>query len=90
MVTVHGVRDDHQTAWTARNDNSNWILDKMFSDLSVRQLDYVYDTGDSSRIYDPSADGITVEANALLKSLAEDRAELTLVRVSNHASFTLV
>ncbi|KAH8765998.1 ankyrin repeat-containing domain protein [Diaporthe sp. PMI_573] len=76
VVTVHGARDDHQTAWTARNDDSNWILCEMFSGLSVRQLDYVYDTGNSARIYDPSANGITVEANALLNKLAQNRAEL--------------
>lgn len=90
VVTVHGVRDDHQTAWTARNYNSDWILDEMFPSLSVRQLDYVYDTGNSAHIYDPSADGITVEANALLKSLAQNRAELPVVRVSNQTSFTFV
>lgn len=88
MVTVHGARDDHQTAWTDRNDNS--VIDDMFTGLSVRQLDYVYDTGNSAHIYDPSADGITVEANALLKSLAQNRAELPIVRVSNHTSFIFV
>lgn len=81
VVTVHGVCDDQQTAWTAARDNSDWIQTELFSGLSVRQLDYAYDNGDSARIYDPSSDGITVEANALLDSLAVNRLELPIVSV---------
>lgn len=88
MVTVHGARDDHETVWTAAHDNSDWILDNLFSDLRVRQLDYVYDTGDEARVYNPC--GITTEANDLLDSLAENRAELPDVRVYWHASYVLV
>lgn len=95
MITVHGVRDDHQTAWTAQQNDSNWIEWVLFEKLTerhldyvygaensppIRQLDYVYDTGNSARIYDPSADGISAEANALLESVAQDRAELPVVR----------
>lgn len=80
MVTVHGARDDHQTAWTSPGDNSDWIDDKLFCNLSIRQLDYAYDNGDSARIYDPNANGITIEAAALLDSLAKNRLELFDVR----------
>lgn len=90
MVTVHGARDDHQTAWTSKDNNSNWIEDSLFYRLSIRQLDYVYDTGDSARIYDPSANGITIEANALLDSLAENRLDLPQVRVYRCTPFALV
>ncbi|KAG8164089.1 hypothetical protein KVR01_006007 [Diaporthe batatas] len=76
VITVHGVRDDHQTVWTNKQDGSSWIERVLFRDLSIRQLDYVYGTGNSARIYDPSADGISTEANDLLKSLAQDRAQL--------------
>lgn len=81
MVTVHGARDDHQTAWTSRGDNSDWIEDKLLCNLSVRQLDYAYDNGDSARIYNPDTNGITAEADALLDSLAKNRLELPPVRV---------
>lgn len=81
VVTVHGVCDDQQTAWTAERDNSDWIQYELFSGLSVRQLDYAYDNGYSARIYDPNSDGITVEANALLDSLAVNRLELPIVSV---------
>lgn len=80
MVTVHGARDDRQTMWTSRGDNSDWIEDKLFCNLSIRQLDYVYDNGDSGRIYNPDANGITMEAIALLDSLAKNRLELLDVR----------
>lgn len=82
MVTVHGARDDHQTVWTSPGDYqySNWIEDKLFCNLSIRQLDYVYDHGDSARIYNPDANGITIEAIALLDSLAKNRLELPDVR----------
>lgn len=80
MVTVHGARDDHQTMWTSRGDSSDWIDDDLFRNLSIRQLDYVYDNGDSARIYNPNANGITMEAIALLDSLARNRLELFDVR----------
>lgn len=66
--------------WTSRGDNSDWIEDKLFCNLSIRQLDYVYDNGDSARIYNPDANGITMEAIALLESLAKNRLELFDVR----------
>lgn len=81
MVTVHGIRDDIQTAWTAPDDNSNWIQDKLFPNLPVRQLDYAYDASNSARIYDPSGNGINMEANALLDTLVKNRADLPSVRL---------
>lgn len=90
VVTVHGARDDHQTAWTSADDNGNWIEYSLFRRLSVRQLDYVYDTSDSARIYDPSENGIAIEANALLDSLAENRLGLPHVRVHRCTSLHLL
>lgn len=75
MVTVHGIRDDIKTAWTSP-DNSNWIEYELFRSLNIRHLDYAYDNSDSARIYDYRGNGINMEANALLDSLARKRAVL--------------
>lgn len=88
MVTVHGLRDDHQTAWTSSIDSSHWIQSKLFSYASIRHLDYVYDTGDSARVYGPN--GINMEANALLASLAQERTQLLDVCISYHTSVAFV
>lgn len=79
-MTVHGIRDDTKTAWGHSGGNRDWIKDKLFGFHSVRQLDYAYDTSDSARIYDPSEDGITMEANDLLDSVARKVAAIDQVR----------
>lgn len=74
MVTVHGLRDDYQTAWTSLQDGSDWIESNRFPFVRIRHLNYVYDISDSARVYGPN--GVVIEANALLDSLAQKWAEL--------------
>lgn len=39
VITVHGIRDDRNTAWKSKNDGL-WIRDNLFPELDIRQLDY--------------------------------------------------
>ncbi|ROW04700.1 hypothetical protein VMCG_04793 [Cytospora schulzeri] len=71
VITVHGVRDDRNTAWTSRNGES-WIRDRLFRNEDIRQMDYSYEIDDAARIF--HRNGIDLEARALLESLARVRA----------------
>lgn len=73
VVTVHGIRDDYNIAWT---DNAGiwWVRKQLFKDLSTRQLDYSYEIDEESTLYDPN--GIRLHAETLITRLAEIRREL--------------
>ncbi|KAH6603971.1 hypothetical protein Trco_007417 [Trichoderma cornu-damae] len=73
VVTVHGIRDDYKTAWTEK-DGTWWLKNKLFKDLSIREVDYSYDIDEEATIYEPN--GIKLHAERLLTTYAKDRAHL--------------
>ncbi|KAI1654117.1 putative ankyrin repeat protein [Daldinia decipiens] len=73
VVTVHGIRDDYRTAWIDK-DGSWWVKDKLFKDLSIREIDYSYDIDEDSELYEPN--GIIQHARRLVEKYAEVRREL--------------
>ncbi|KAL5083315.1 hypothetical protein Trisim1_001767 [Trichoderma cf. simile WF8] len=73
VITVHGIRDDYTTAWIDR-EGSWWIKNKLFHDLSARQIDYSYEIHEDSDLYE--ADGLRLHAERLLTAYANVRREL--------------
>lgn len=73
IITVHGIRDDYKTAWTAAN-GTWWVRHKLFKGLPSRQIDYSYDIDQESLLYQP--DGIRLHAERLVTEYAEIRKEL--------------
>ncbi|KAM0348148.1 hypothetical protein ACHAP4_011103 [Fusarium culmorum] len=73
VITVHGIRDDHQTVWTSQTGKL-WLRDELFDQLSVRQLDYFYAIDNQAGIFGP--DGIKVEARNLLRLYCQHRRNL--------------
>ncbi|EFQ29549.1 uncharacterized protein GLRG_04693 [Colletotrichum graminicola M1.001] len=73
VITVHGLRDNHSTMWMSKSGVS-WLQERLFDGLSVRQLDFIYATHDSARVFQP--DGIEVESRDLLRQYAEKRLDL--------------
>ncbi|KAJ3544493.1 hypothetical protein NM208_g3022 [Fusarium decemcellulare] len=69
VITVHGLRDDHDTAWKSRSGRP-WLQDKLFEGSSIRQLDYLYAIDESARVF--TKDGIEAEARNLLRSCSDD------------------
>lgn len=73
VVTVHGIRDDYKTAWT-KEDGTWWVVNKLFEDLSMREVDYSYEIDEEATIF--QADGIKLHAERLLTAYAKERANL--------------
>jgi hypothetical protein len=73
VITVHGIRDDRNTAWTTRT-GTPWLRDQLFEDLSIRQLDYSYSIDSPATVFQP--DGIRTEALNLLHHYSEERCSL--------------
>ncbi|KAH8659968.1 putative ankyrin repeat protein [Xylariales sp. PMI_506] len=73
IVTVHGIRDDYNTAWT--DDEGVWWLRKgLFNTLSTRQVDYAYEVDEHSTLYE--SDGLYRHAQTLITKYAEIRGRL--------------
>lgn len=81
MVTVHGIRDDYKTAWT-EEDGTWWLVNKLFENLSIRELDYSYEVDEEAAIF--QVDGIKLHAERLLTAYAKDRASLEEVGLLTH------
>ncbi|KAL7795974.1 ankyrin repeat protein [Trichoderma ceciliae] len=73
VITVHGLRDDHSTAWKSKNGES-WLRSQLFESLSIRQLDFFYAVDESARVF--QEDGIKIEAKNLLQEYCAKRREL--------------
>ncbi|CAG1991720.1 unnamed protein product, partial [Fusarium graminearum] len=73
VITVHGIRDDHKTVWKSQT-GTLWLKDKLFHELSVRQLDYHYAVDNRAGIFGPN--GIKLEAWNLLRSYCQHRRSL--------------
>ncbi|KAL7955110.1 ankyrin repeat protein [Trichoderma compactum] len=73
VITVHGIRDDYRTAWIDR-EGSWWIKNKLFHDLSARQIDYSYEIHEDSDLYE--TDGLRLHAERLMAAYANVRREL--------------
>jgi hypothetical protein len=73
VVTVHGIRDDYKTAWTMEN-GTWWLVNHLFADLSIRELDYSYEIDEDATIF--QVGGIELHAEKLLTAYAKDRANL--------------
>ncbi|KAJ4859870.1 ankyrin repeats (3 copies) domain-containing protein [Trichoderma breve] len=73
VITVHGIRDDYTTAWIDR-EGSWWIKNKLFHDLSARQIDYSYEIHENSDLYE--TDGLRLHAERLVTAYANVRREL--------------
>ncbi|KAL7793938.1 ankyrin repeat protein [Trichoderma afarasin] len=73
VITVHGIRDDYRTAWIDR-EGSWWIKNKLFHDLSARQIDYSYEIHEDSDLYE--TDGLRLHAERLLTAYTNVRGEL--------------
>ncbi|KAK4077876.1 uncharacterized protein Triagg1_3570 [Trichoderma aggressivum f. europaeum] len=73
VITVHGIRDDYKTAWIDR-EGSWWIKNKLFRDLSARQIDYSYEIHEDSCLYE--TDGLRLHAERLITAYANVRSEL--------------
>lgn len=73
VVTVHGIRDDYKIAWT-ENGGTWWLKEKLFKELSIREVDYSYEIDEEATIF--QVDGIKLHAERLLTAYAKDRARL--------------
>lgn len=73
VVAVHGIRDDYKTAWI-ENDGTWWLKNKLFQDLSIREVDYSYEIDEEATIF--QMDGIELHAERLLTAYTKDRASL--------------
>lgn len=73
MITVHGIRDDYKTAWTTDSGNW-WVVNNLFEDLSIREVDYSYEIDEEATIL--QVDGIKLHAERLLTAYAKERANL--------------
>ncbi|KAF5484056.1 Serine/threonine-protein phosphatase 6 regulatory ankyrin repeat subunit A [Colletotrichum fructicola] len=74
VITVHGLRDDHKHVWKSEN-GSPWLQQQLLSNIPSRQVDYLYATDSTARIFRP--DGIELEAQNLLRLYAENRRLLS-------------
>ena len=77
VITVHGIRDDLEVAWTDES-GTWWVNNDLFEDLSTRQVDYLYEIDATSTIYEP--DGVLQHAKDLLTQYAKLRRELEEVK----------
>ncbi|KAK4060966.1 hypothetical protein Trihar35433_9891 [Trichoderma harzianum] len=73
VITVHGIRDDYTTAWINR-EGSWWIKNKLFHDLSARQIDYSYEIHEDSDLY--KTDGLRLHAERLMTAYTNVRGKL--------------
>lgn len=87
VITVHGLRDNHSTAWKSL-DGEDWLRVDLFEDIPIRQLDFFYATDESARVF--QEEGIKTEARYLLQEYYLKRRELpdvslfkSLVNISN-------
>lgn len=78
VITVHGLRDNHNTAWKSLN-GEDWLRVDLFEDMRIRQLDFFYATDESARVF--QEEGIKTEARYLLQSYYYKRRELPDVSV---------
>lgn len=81
VITVHGLRDDHNTVWR-NQEGKQWIPNQLFSSMCIRQLDYMYAADNDARIF--QEDGIKAEAKELLRLYVEERRKLPEVGLSNN------
>lgn len=73
VIAVHGLRDDRSTAWKSKSGKP-WLRDRLFQQLSIRQLNYSYATDESARVF--QRNGIKAEAQNLLRLYSEERRRL--------------
>ncbi|KAI0539493.1 putative ankyrin repeat protein [Xylaria digitata] len=73
VITVHGIRDDYRTAWTDKG-GAWWVKDRLFKNLSIREIDYSYEINEESTIY--QSNGIQLHAGRLIEEYAEVRRKL--------------
>ncbi|KAK6450397.1 hypothetical protein FP744_10006647 [Trichoderma asperellum] len=73
VITVHGLRDNHSTAWKSL-DGEDWLRVDLFEDIPIRQLDFFYATDESARVF--QEEGIKTEARYLLQEYYLKRREL--------------
>lgn len=73
VITVHGIRDDYNTAWTTKQGEW-WVRHQLFKDKRAREIDYSYDVCEGSDIFDP--EGIHLHARWLIDQYARIRAKL--------------
>lgn len=78
VITVHGIRDDYKTSWTDHK-GAWWVKDQLFSNLSIREVDYSYEIDEGSVIYAP--DGINRLATSLIDEYAQLRSKLMEVTI---------
>ncbi|KAF5709137.1 ankyrin repeat [Fusarium globosum] len=70
VIAVHGIRDDYKTAWIDKK--GGWILkEKLFKNMSIREIDYSYEIHGSSTLHRPN--GIHILAQELVDRYAEER-----------------
>ncbi|KAK2055438.1 hypothetical protein LY76DRAFT_520468, partial [Colletotrichum caudatum] len=70
VITVHGLRDNHSTMWKSKS-GAPFLQEGLFDGVSMRQLDFIYETHNSARVFEPN--GIEVESRNLLRLYAEKR-----------------
>ncbi|KAH7139644.1 ankyrin repeat protein [Dactylonectria estremocensis] len=73
VVTVHGLRDDRNSAWIDEKDKW-WVKTHLFASKEVRVVDYAYAIDEDSTIYRP--DGIRFHAQRLAAEYARLREKL--------------
>ncbi|OPB38934.1 putative ankyrin repeat protein [Trichoderma guizhouense] len=70
VVTVHGIRDDYSTTWK-RDNETLWIMDTLFEDRRIAEVDYAYDIDEDASIYEPN--GIEFHAEELIGAYSQHR-----------------
>lgn len=73
VITVHGISDDYKTAWIDK-EGGWWLRNKVFKDLSTRQIDYAYEVDEDSALYE--VDGLRQHAIKLVTQYAMIRKKL--------------
>ncbi|KAH7120549.1 ankyrin repeat protein [Dactylonectria macrodidyma] len=73
VVTVHGLRDDRNSAWIDKKYEW-WVRKHLFASKEVREVDYAYAIDEGSTIY--GSDGIRLHAQTLVTEYARLREKL--------------
>lgn len=77
MITVHGIRDDYKSCWIDA-EGGWWVKDRLFKNLSVREVDYSYEIDEDSSVYEP--EGLASHAKSLINEYAKVRSKLEEVK----------
>lgn len=81
IITIHGLRDDYNTAWIKGN-GTRWAYN-LFVGHNTKEINYSYEVDEESEIY--HVDGIRKHAQRLLTQYAELQNEASLGVQDGHA-----